>query len=449
VHVETAILPERYHEPTLVARGGMAAVYCATDISLGRAVAVKLLDGRLAWDENIRRRFTREAHMAARLSGEAGIVTIFDVGEWNGRPFIVMEYIRGGSLQDVLRKEGAQQPATVLRWLEQTARALDHAHTRHVVHRDVKPSNLLLDEEGRVRVVDFGVASAAGLDPLTQTGTVIGTAGYLSPEQAEGRPSTPASDRYALGVVAFELLTGTRPFETENPTAEAIAHINAPVPALSERAAGIPPQVDAVLERALAKDPARRFPSSSSFVAALRAAFADAGDSTQVTYAYPSPTRRRRVWPAALVALSLAGAAAATVIVTTDRGGKPTAVTVTQHGSTVVQTVTAQAPPSTTAPPATTQAAPPDGATLARQGYDRLQAGDAAGALPVLEQAAQTLSGSGSLDEAYNDYNLATALVQTEGCSQRVLDLLDASQSIQGHRSEINRLRKDCRKALR
>jgi serine/threonine-protein kinase len=453
VPVETAILPERYRDPSLVARGGMGAVYCALDASLGRPVAVKLLDERFASDETFRQRFAREAHTAARLSGQAGIVTIFDVGEWNGRPFIVMEYVPGGSLQDVLRTEGSQRPAVALRWLEQTARALDHAHERGVVHRDVKPSNLLLDEEGRVRVADFGVASAAGLASLTQTGTVIGTAGYLSPEQAEGRPATPASDRYALGVVAFELLAGTRPYETDNPTAEATAHVHAPIPALSERAAGIPPEVDAAFGRALAKDPQGRFASCGAFVAALRAAFTDAAELTRVAYASPATARRRRVWPLALVALFLAGAAAATVLVATDRGGGPTAVTVTQQGSTVVETVTAQAPPSTapatTAPATTTQAAPPDGATLAQQGYDKLQAGDPAGALPLLEQAAEVLGGSGSPDEAYNDYNLAYALVQTEGCSQRVLDLLDASQAIQGHRSEINRLRKDCRKALR
>src|SRR5439155_22359103 len=187
VSVRTAILPERYREPRLVARGGMGEVYRATDTSLNRTVAVKLLDERSASDETVRKRFTREALAAARLSSDPSTVTIFDVGEWEGRPFIVMEYLTGGSLEEVLRREGAQTPARVLDWLEQAAHALDEAHERGVVHRDVKPANLLIGDDDRLRVADFGVASAAGLDSLTQTGTVIGTAGYLSPEQAEGR----------------------------------------------------------------------------------------------------------------------------------------------------------------------------------------------------------------------------------------------------------------------
>jgi predicted Ser/Thr protein kinase len=447
------MLPARYRDPELVARGGMGEVYCATDTSLGRTVAIKVLDERLASDESVRRRFEREARTAARLSGEAGIVTIFDVGEWNDRPFIVMEFVRGGSLQDVLRKEGPQPASVTLRWLEQTARALDHAHERGVVHRDVKPSNLLLDEQGRVHVADFGVASAAGLDSLTQTGMVIGTAGYLSPEQAQGRPATAASDRYALGIVAFELLAGVRPFENDNATAEAAAHVHAPIPSLSERARGVPPEVDDVFSRALAKDPAQRFTSCARFVAALRAAFQDAAGSTRV-FSPRSVPGGRRVWPVVLALLAAAGLAAGIVVAThRDAGsgaalktvtqqGKP--VTVTQQATTVVQTVTAQVPATTPAAP--TPAPSANGDALAQQGYDKLQAGDYAGAVPLLEQAAQQLNGSGSTTEAYNDYNLAYALVQTQGCSDQVLQLLDASQSIQGHSPEINHLRKSCRK---
>jgi predicted Ser/Thr protein kinase len=445
VRTET-LLPARYRDAELIARGGMGEVYCAVDASLGRPVAIKVLDERLASDETVRKRFEREALTAARLSGEAGIVTIFDVGESNGRPFIVMEYVRGQSLQDLLRRKGRQPPADALRWLEQAAHALDHAHARGVVHRDVKPSNLLLDEQGRVHVADFGVASAAGFDSLTQTGMVIGTAGYLSPEQAQGRPATPASDRYALGVVAFELLAGERPFAKDNPTAEAAAHIHAPIPSISERARGIPPHVDGVFARALAKDPDRRFASCQQFVAALRSAFEDDAGTTRIV-ALPRAPRRRRTWTVLLPLLALAGAAAG-ILIATQRDESPNKaaqpVTITQQGTTVVQTVTAQAPPTTTAaspPPA------PDGAALASQGYSKLQTGDYAGALPLLEQAAQQLAGSGSLDEAYNNYNLAYALAKTQGCSERVLQLLDASQSIQGHRSEINELRATCKKA--
>ena len=226
----TEILPPRYRGAKQVGKGGMGEIYRATDSTLGRAVAVKMLAARFADDEAVRERFTREALSAARLSGDPSIVTIYDVGEWDERPYIVMEYMGGGSLEQKLRAEGAQPPAQVVQWLEQAARALDHAQAEGVVHRDVKPGNLLLDREGNVHVADFGIASAAGMDSMTMTGTVMGTAGYLAPEQAQGERAGPASDRYALGVVAFELLTGTRPFESDSPTAEAAAHVHADVP---------------------------------------------------------------------------------------------------------------------------------------------------------------------------------------------------------------------------
>src|SRR5918999_491819 len=213
------LLPDRYRDPEPIGHGGMGEIFCAQDTVLGRTVAIKMLAERYAADEAVRGRFTREALAAARLSGEPNTVTIFDVGEHERRPFIVMEYLRGGTLEDRLREHGAQEPARVLDWLEEAASALDAAHANGIVHRDVKPGNLLLTPDGSVRVADFGVASAAGLDSLTAAGTVLGTAGYLSPEQARGEPATPASDLYALGVVAFELLTGRRPYEAESPTA--------------------------------------------------------------------------------------------------------------------------------------------------------------------------------------------------------------------------------------
>jgi serine/threonine-protein kinase len=441
--VETGILPARYRDPKLVARGGMGEVYCATDTSLGRPVAVKVLDERISSDDTVRKRFTREALAAARLSGEAGSVTIFDVGEWNDRPFIVMEYLNGGSLEDVVR-EGPQPPSVVLPWLEEAARALDHAHERGVVHRDVKPANLLLDAHQHVHVADFGVATAAGLDSLTLAGTVIGTAGYLSPEQAQGRESTPASDRYGLAVVAFELLTGTRPFENASPTAEAAAHVSTPVPSASMRGRHIPRPVDAVFARALAKRPQDRYSSCGEFVAALRQAFDDDAGATRMVAASTLRLRRRIPLIPVAIALLLAAGIAAAVLAT--RGGgdaPPTArVTVTARGTTVRETVTAQ-PPATTA--TTPRASAASGDTLAEQGYAKLQAGDYAAALPLLEQAAQELQGDGSLQEAYNDYNLAYALAREQGCSAQVVQLLDASEAIQGHRSEISRLRAACR----
>ena len=268
--VGCGLLPPRYRDPVPIARGGMSEVVKATDAELGRTVAVKLLDdGHAAADEQ-RLRFAREARAAARLAGEAHTVTIYDVGVWNDRPFIVMEYLAGGSLDDVLRTEGAQRPAAALRWLDEAAAALDHAHARGIVHRDVKPANLLLDEQRRLHVADFGIATALDSTSMTRTGTVLGTAGYLAPEQAEGKPAGAAADRYSLGVVAFELLTGERPFRRDSFTAEAAAHVNAPVPSASRLARGLPGGVDAVFARALAKDPAVRFASCAGLAGALR-----------------------------------------------------------------------------------------------------------------------------------------------------------------------------------
>ncbi|MDX6467196.1 MAG: eukaryotic-like serine/threonine-protein kinase, partial [Gaiellaceae bacterium] len=268
--VQTGLLPDRYTGPQPIGQGGMGEIFRATDTSLGRAVAVKVLAKRYALDEAVRERFTREALAAARLSGNPNIVTIFDVGEHGGRPFIVMEYLAGGSLEERLRADGAEPPALALAWLEQAASALDAAHREGVVHRDVKPANLLLDRGGTVHVADFGIASAAGLGSLTQTGTVLGTASYLSPEQAKGERTTPASDRYSLGVVAFELLTGRRPFEGDSVAAEAAQHVTAEIPSVCDVNPETPCELDPVFERALAKDPADRFGSCAEFVAALR-----------------------------------------------------------------------------------------------------------------------------------------------------------------------------------
>ena len=206
-----------------------------------------------------------------------------------------MEYLGGGSLEQRLRADGAEPPRSALDWLEQAAHALDAAHREGVVHRDVKPANLLLDRHGRVHVADFGIASAAGLDSLTQTGTVLGTASYLSPEQAKGERTTPASDRYSLGVVAFELLTGRRPFEGESVAAEAAAHVTGVVPSVCDVNPEAPCELDPVFEKALAKDPARplRRAAPSSSPRSARALQDAAGADADRRAAAPPPRRRR------------------------------------------------------------------------------------------------------------------------------------------------------------
>src|SRR3954470_2140497 len=266
---ERISLPDRYRVVRHLANGGMASVWEAHDELLDRDVAVKLLASHLGEDERARRRFQREARAAAGLSSHPHVVTIYDVGEHRNRVFMVMEIMRGGSLADRLRSGREIPHETALRWLREAAAALDTAHDAGVVHRDIKPANLLLDERERLAVADFGIARVAWEDQLTATGQVLGTAAYLAPEQAMGEAAGAPSDRYALAVVAYELLTGTRPFEAAHFAAQARAHIEDDVPPASSRAPELPVAVDAVLERGLAKDPADRWPSAAAFVDAL------------------------------------------------------------------------------------------------------------------------------------------------------------------------------------
>ena len=255
----TLALPARYRGPELIATGGMADVYAATDDTLDRRVAIKILNERFAGDPEIRTRFTREARIAARLSVEPNVVTIFDVADVAGQPAIVMEFLPGGTLADRMRADRIP-PALALAWLGQAGRALDAAHAANVVHRDVKPANLMLGADGEVRVTDFGIARIAGDVALTSVGTILGTSGYMSPEQAVGGTATAASDRYGLAVVAFELLCGRRPYLAETFAAEAAAHASAPIPTATGFDRSLPPAIDAVLERALAKDPGGALP---------------------------------------------------------------------------------------------------------------------------------------------------------------------------------------------
>jgi serine/threonine protein kinase len=427
--VGTRLLPPRYQSPRRIGRGAMGDIYLATDETLGREVAIKLLSDRYAADVGIRERFKREALAAARLSGEPGAVTIFDVGEWEDRPFIVMEYLAGGSLEDRLRRDGAQPPLLVLAWLEQAAAGLDAAHRHGIVHRDVKPANLLLNERGELRVADFGIASAAGMDSMTLTGTVLGTAGYLSPEQASGERAAPASDLYALAIVAYELLSGERPFERESQTAEAAAHVNAPVPSIAERCENLPGELDRVFQRALAKDPSRRYPSGREFVAELRTALSPSAGTTQEflpTRPHRSPARV--IIPLVLLLLAAAIGAAVAAIVTSGGNSQATVVTRTVAGpggtTTVRQTVThgttaaAPAPP----PPPPPTAVTGGGHSLNDQGYSRIQAGDYAGAVPLLQSAVQKLRGLGPTDpyEAYANYNLGYALYRLGRCGEAI-----------------------------
>ncbi len=425
----------------------MAEVYLARDELLEREVAVKVLAEAYAEDDEIRQRFTHEALAAARLSGHRHVVTIYDVGEHDARPFIVMAYMAGGSVEDRLR-HGAQPPGQALAWLEQAASALDTAHREGIVHRDVKPGNLLLDHADVVHVGDFGIARAAGLASLTSPGTVLGTAGYLSPEQAAGVTAGPASDRYALGVVAFELLSGRRPFAAESPTAEALGHAHAPAPRINEVNPDLPATLAAVFDRALAKSPDERPATCGELVSDLRTAFWETELSTAVMPPVPPtrvaapPARRRVPYVAALVAVALALLGVGIGIAVSRGGGRGSAAT-----KPPAKTTRTTVRHSTPAPPSTKRTPPTQGpAQLNDLGYARLRAGDAQDALPLLERAVAALGGTGSLVEAYASYNLAWARF-TLGRCDGVLGLLDRSQQIQGHRVEIDRLREQARRS--
>jgi serine/threonine-protein kinase len=287
-------LPDRYEIVDHIADGGMASVWRAHDAVLDRAVAIKLLSESYAVDAKAVQRFQREARAAARVSTHANVVTIYDVGVAppvsadDGRPvpFIVMEYLSGGNVADALALGGgALQADVTIRWLHEAAAALDHAHARGVVHRDIKPANLLLDDTGRLHIADFGVARLVTESTITNVGLVLGTAAYLAPEQIRGRPATDASDRYALAVAGYEMLTGTRPFDTEaiaagdrlrprdGDTAGGDDAGDDPPPPASIRNPDLPRAVDAVLARGMAVSPARRWPTAREFTTAIDGAF--------------------------------------------------------------------------------------------------------------------------------------------------------------------------------
>ena len=259
----------RYELNRHIARGGMAEVYLAHDLLLDRPVALKVLFPELSVDRSFVERFRREAQAAANLSHQ-NIVSIFDWGEEEGTYFIVMEYVSGQPLSQVIRTEGRLQPDRAAQIAAGTAAALSNAHRHGVVHRDVKPGNILLDEQGQVKVTDFGIARAG--DPkenLTQTGVVMGTATYFSPEQAQGLPTDQRTDVYSLGVVLYEMITGRPPFAGETPVAIAYKHVKeAPVPPRAVEPT-VPEDFEAIVLAAMEKDREDRYPTADELRADL------------------------------------------------------------------------------------------------------------------------------------------------------------------------------------
>ncbi|MDP9389540.1 MAG: protein kinase, partial [Actinomycetota bacterium] len=285
------VLAGRYRIVRRIASGGMAEVWEGYDDVLARPVAVKVLHPHLAADASFAERFRREAVAAARLT-HPGIVATFDTGTDGDVAFIVMELVRGRTLRDALTEADSLPPAVAVPIAAEVAAALEHAHQAGLVHRDIKPANILLCEHDgetapllRVKVADFGIAklqaqAATGGD-LTQTGTVVGTARYLSPEQVQGRPPDGRSDVYALGVVLYEMLCGRAPFAADSDLATALQHVRGQPPPPRQLRSTIPARLESVVLRALAKDPADRYQSAAEMEAALRASSVVEGEEEQ------------------------------------------------------------------------------------------------------------------------------------------------------------------------
>jgi eukaryotic-like serine/threonine-protein kinase len=266
----TGRLLGRYRLETLLGRGGMAEVWKATDTKLTRTVAVKVINSSYAQDPQFAERFLREARVVASLE-HPNILPVYDFGDEGGIPFLVMPHLAGGTLRERLRGAPAPLPFAAA-WIRQLADALDAAHAAGILHRDVKPANALLGKDDRLFLADFGIAKMVeSITGLTATGVVVGTPVYMAPEQAQGRPATPATDRYALAVVAYEILAGRPPFEGDNPLSLMHQHVSTPAPALSTKVGGLPAGLDAVFQSALSKDPAGRQPSCRALADAVYA----------------------------------------------------------------------------------------------------------------------------------------------------------------------------------
>src|SRR5438105_5147288 len=252
------MLGERYSGERSVGRGGMAQVYEGTDSVLGRTVAIKVLAPQYASDEAFVARFRREAQAAARLN-HPGVVSVYDTGSDDGVHYIVMEYVAGRTLAQILEQEGRLQPERAAEVARSVAQALSFAHSNGIIHRDVKPANIMLGSQGGVKVMDFGIARALSSHTLTRTATVLGTASYLSPDQAQGEAVDASSDIYSLGVVLYEMLTGVPPFSGETPVAVAYKHVREEPPLPSTLVPEVPPDLEAIVRKAMAKNAANRY----------------------------------------------------------------------------------------------------------------------------------------------------------------------------------------------
>jgi eukaryotic-like serine/threonine-protein kinase len=340
------VVDGRYRVLSRVGSGGMAEVYCAQDLQLGRKVALKILYRRFAEDREFVERFRREASSAAGLQHQH-VVSVYDRGEYDGTYYIAMEYLDGRSLKTIIRQDAPLDPDRAVDLTIQILRAARFAHRRGIIHRDLKPHNVIVDDEGRAKVTDFGIARAGASD-MTQTGSIMGTAQYLSPEQAQGMAVSAASDLYSVGIILYEMLTGRVPFEGDSAVTIALKQVNERPTPPSVYNSAVTPELEAVVMRALEKEPSRRFQDADEFISALQAAREGIATPAMVTaptrvepvpppsevYAYPDeplPPREQREggrWWLWLLAVLVAAAGLAAVLFFTGRAQQVTVPTV-------------------------------------------------------------------------------------------------------------------------
>jgi eukaryotic-like serine/threonine-protein kinase len=328
------VLSGRYRLEAKLGSGGMSTVYLACDETLDRSVAVKVMHREMSEQADQLERFRQEARAVAKLS-HPNVVSVIDAGEDGGHPYIVFEYVEGQTLKQRINREGALDPQEAIAYAIEVARGLAVAHGRNMVHRDIKPQNILIDAEGRAKLTDFGISRQLEQDGMTATGRVLGTTDYVAPEQAMGRKVDPRTDVYSLGVVLYEMLVGQVPFQADSQVGVAMKHVNEELPDVQRRRPEVSAAVALVVERATAKDPAERYQrvdemiddlSTALEVEAARAG-STTGEATSILEAVPPPKRKlsgraRGSWPtiAALV-LVVAGTLLAVLLISSGKVG--------------------------------------------------------------------------------------------------------------------------------